>query len=142
MPSGETPQFRIEMACERFGRAEVIRRCLALLAGGSDDPRFIVMLGGPHAMDLIGAGTPAQSYWLRVWAARGLLWAGPGDDIDVLRAALTDDSWRVREMTCKVAARYRLGDLLDDISALESDSVPRVRAAAIRAVTLIVEARA
>lgn len=83
-----------------------------------------------------------QQYWLRVWAARGLLWAGPGDDIDVLRAALDDEHWRVREMTCKVVARHRVGGLLDDVAALAADPVPRVRAAAERAATSIVVAEA
>jgi HEAT repeat protein len=85
---------------------------------------------------------PGQDYWLRVWAARGLLWAGPGDDIDALRSALADDSWRVREMTCKVVARHRVGDLLDDVVVLESDPVSRVRSAAVGAARRIVEAQA
>jgi HEAT repeat protein len=121
----------------------VIRRCLGLLAGGSDDPQFIVTLGGDHARQLLDDGVPpGQAYWLRVWAARGLLWAGPGDDVDVLRSALADDAWRVRELTCKVIARHRVGDLLDEVAGLESDPVARVRSAAARAAALIVEAGA
>ncbi|HZQ84288.1 MAG TPA: HEAT repeat domain-containing protein [Acidimicrobiales bacterium] len=121
----------------------MVRRCLGLLAGGSEDPQFILTLGGEPALRLLDEGMPAgQRYWVRVWAARGLLWAGPGDDIDVLRAALDDEHWRVREMTCKVAARHRLGDLLDDMAALASDPVPRVRSAAERAAASIVAAGA
>ncbi len=134
-----TPQLRINRACERFGRAEVVRRCFDLLAGG-EDHELSVILGGAHAQQLIANGIPEdQSYWIRVWAARGLLWAGVGERAEDLRAALSDGSWRVREMTCKVVARHRLGDLLEDVAALETDPIPRVRAAAARAAARIIE---
>ena len=138
------PQLRIEHACRRLGRGEVVSRCLRLLAGGGvDDPEFLVALGGMAAVHLLDAGVPPeQAYWLRVWGARGLLWAGPGDDAGVLRAALADDAWRVREMTCKVLARHRLGDLLEDVAQLESDPVARVRSAASRAAACIIAAEA
>jgi hypothetical protein len=137
------PRLRVEQACQRLGPSQVVARCLRVLAGHTDDPDLVVMLGDSHAAQLLSNGIPAnQAYWLRVWAARGLLWAGPGDDTKVLRAALSDDAWRVREMTCKVVARHRVGDLLDDVAALESDPVPRVRMAATRAVTRIVAGEA
>lgn len=139
MPSRATPKLRIEHACDGIGRSTVIDRCLSLLVGGSEDPDFIVILGGAPAVRLLDDGIPpGQDYWLRVWAARGLLWAGPGDDIGPLRAALTDRSWRVREMVCKVVTRHRVGDLLNDVAVLESDPVLRVRRAAVRAATRIV----
>ena len=40
----------------------------------------------------------------------------------------------VREMAGKVIARHRVGDALDVVAALCADTVPRVRAAAERAV--------
>lgn len=131
-------------ACQRLGRPEVVSRCLGLLGGGTEDPDFLVMLGGVHALALLEREPPHdQQYWFRVWAARGLLWAGPGDDPARLRAALADTAWRVREMTCKVIARHRVGDLLADVVQLEEDdAVPRVRAAAARASRRIVEAEA
>lgn len=147
MPSRDSPQLRIELACERLGRSEVVRRCVGLLAGDAEDPGFIVTLGGAHAHQLLNdAMPPGQDYWLRVWAARGLLWAGPGDDDSagsaVLRGALGDDAWRVREMACKVVARHRVGDLLDDVAALRGDPIARVRSAAARAAARIVGALA
>lgn len=143
MTSSATPRLRIERACQVLGRAEVVRRCLGLLTGGSVDPQFLLVLGGTPARHLLDAGIPpGQEYWVRVLPARGLLWAGPGSDFELLRTALGDDAWRVREMTCKVIARHRVGDLLEDVAALESDPVPRVRRAALRAATRIVEARA
>lgn len=140
MPSVATPRVRIAGACERLGRSEVIRRCLDLLAGREDDHELLVILGAAHAQNLIAKGIPkAEAYWVRVLAARGLLWAGVGERTEELRSALTDDSWRVREMTCKVIARYRLGDLLEELVPLASDPVPRVRAAASRAAARIIE---
>lgn len=135
-----TPQLRINRACEAFGTEEVVRRCLDLLGGRHDDRELLVILGAGHAQQLIANGIPeAQRYWVRVWAARGLLWAGVGEGSDDLRVALGDDSWRVREMVCKVIARHRLGDLLEDVAALEHDPVPRVRDAAARAAARIIE---
>lgn len=139
MTGRATPRLRVEQACAEFGRAEVVRRCLALLAGDEAGPQFIVTLGGSAARQLLSDGIPsAQAYWLRVWATRGLLWAGPGADASALRPALIDEHWRVREMACKVVARHHIGDLLDEVAALESDPVPRVRTAAGRAAARIV----
>ena len=120
------PQERIEQACRTLGRPAVIDRCLGLLAGGAEEPEFIAILGGPPAIRLLDDGgvRPDQRYWLRVWAARGLLWAGPGGQVSVLRAALTDDAWRVREMTCKVIARHRVADLLQDVASLTTTTYP------------------
>lgn len=85
-------------------------------------------------MPLLADGLPKdQEYWLRVWAARGILWAGAGDDAEALRRGARDAAWRVREMTCKVVARHRVDELLEDVVALEHDENGRVRAAAKRA---------
>lgn len=90
-------------------------------------------------MHLLADGLPKdQEYWLRVWAARGLLWAGPGDDAEVLRGGVRDAAWRVREMTCKVVARHRVDEMLEDVVALEHEENGRVRAAAKRAARRIV----
>ena len=134
-----TPRLRIEAACDRLGRDAVIERCLSLLAGGEEAPDFVVMLGGAPATRLLAEGVrPAQAYWLRVWAARGLLWAGLGDDPERVRVGFRDEAWRVREMACKVVARHGIDDLLDDVIGLEADPVPRVRAAATRAAVRVV----
>lgn len=130
-------------ACHTMGPSTFADRCLDLLAGGEEDPSFLTTLGGPHAVALLDRELPSdQAYWFRVWAARGLLWAGPGDRPGVLRRALRDDAWRVREMTCKVVARHRVGVLLDAVRALEADEVSRVRRAAARAVVRIIEVQA
>jgi hypothetical protein len=114
-----------------------------LLVGGDADPDFVICLGGPAALRLLGDGLPDdQRYWLRVWAARGLLWAGPPERVELLRSALVDGHWRVREMACKVVARHCVGDLLDTVTRLQADPVQRVRTAAFRAAATIVEAEA
>jgi hypothetical protein len=134
------PRLRVEAACQQVGRGEFISRCGAILAGAEGDPDFVVTIGGAPALHLLSRGLPAdQRYWLRVWATRGLLWAGPPNDGEVLRSGLEDVSWRVREMTCKVIARHRVDELLDDLIALEVDPVTRVRAAAARAARRIIE---
>lgn len=56
--------------------------------------------------------------------------------------ATADEAWRVREMAAKVIARHRVGDALAAVVALRDDPVPRVRAAADRAVMLLSAARA
>lgn len=138
-----TPRLRIEGACARLGRSEVVRRCRVVLAGGASDPDFLITLGGPAAVRYLNDGQPDhQAYWLRVWATRGLLWAGPGDDITPLRDALADEHWRVREMACRVAMRHSIGDLLDRVASLEADPIKRVRSAAARAAVGIVESGA
>lgn len=45
-------------------------------------------------------------------------------------------------MAAKVVARHKLGDALPAVSGLRSDPVPRVRAAAERAVAALTAARA
>ena len=135
-----SPRLRVEAACQQLGRDEFISRCVALLAGGDEEPAFVVAIGGSPALRLLSQGVPkAQRYWLRVWAARGVLWAGRPIDGEVLRTGLDDASWRVREMTCKVVARHCVDELLDEVIALEVDPVTRVRNAAARAARRIIE---
>jgi hypothetical protein len=69
---------------------------------------------------------------------QGLLWAWDEAALPTLLDALGDESWRVREMAAKVIARHRIGDAFDAMAALRDDSVPRVRAAAERAVRLLI----
>jgi hypothetical protein len=55
---------------------------------------------------------------------------------------MSDEAWRVREMAAKVTARHLVGDALPEVLALRDDPVPRVRAAAERAVARITQAEA
>jgi hypothetical protein len=135
---GVTPRVSIEAACRRRGREDVVDRCLQLLAGGdADDADLLMALAGPGAPQLVDT-TRTDGYWLRVWGARGLLWAWDTScDAPLtaaLRGALSDPHWRVREMALKVATRHLVADLLDDVLPLRDDPVPRVAGAARRAV--------
>jgi HEAT repeat protein len=81
-----------------------------------------------------------NQYWRRVWGARGLLHAWDGRAESAVVEAMTDEHWRVREMAAKVVARHKVGAALDAVAALRGDPVPRVRAAAERAVIMLTAA--
>jgi hypothetical protein len=137
-----TPRQSVEIECARRGREQVVDGCVALLRGRDVDDTLIVALGGPVARVVLHDG-PLQrnQYWRRVWGARGLLHAWDGRADSAIVEAMTDEHWRVREMAAKVVARHKVGAALDAVAALRGDPVPRVRAAAERAVLAITAAR-
>ncbi|HEY1321483.1 MAG TPA: HEAT repeat domain-containing protein [Streptosporangiaceae bacterium] len=134
-----TPRQSIELECHRRGRPAVVTGCIGLLGGGTADDALVFAIGGPAANSVLGGG---QRYWLRVWGARALLYAWEDRAAAAVIAATGDESWRVREMAAKVIARHRVGDALDAVAGLRQDEVPRVRAAAARAVTVLTAHRA
>jgi HEAT repeat protein len=136
------PRHRVAQACADRGADAVVEGCLALLAGGDVDEELIGVLGGPAGPLYLDA-PPEQRYWLRVWGARGLLWA-PWQPraADAVAAALGDEAWRVREMAAKVIARHRVGPAFDAVTEVLHDPVPRVRVAAARALRLLTAAAA
>jgi HEAT repeats len=160
-----TPRQRIAAERASRGAAALTAGCVALLSGRSDDveDRLIMALGGEAAGQVLDGGEGGRSgYWPRVWAARGLLHAwddhaaatgpaatgpaatGPAADAatDAIIRALGDHAWRVREMAAKVVAAHRVGRALDAVAALRDDPIPRVRAAAERAVVLLTVSQA
>jgi hypothetical protein len=137
---GLTPRQSIEAECARRGKGAVVAGCIDLLAGRDADPGLVMALGGPGAARVISGEN--MRYWQRVWAARGLLWAWDEIAVAAVTAALHDEHWRVREMACKVIARHRVGDALPVVAALREDPVPRVGAAASRAMVLLTAAGA
>lgn len=139
---GMTPRQSVERVCRERGSAEVVACCIDLLNGEDVDAELIFALGGPPARWAVEGGEPGPDYWLRVWAARGLLWVWEKRALPAMGEALHDPAWRVREMAAKVAARHQLGDLLPHIEHLLDDPNRRVRAAAERALTRITAARA
>ncbi|MFN8169078.1 MAG: HEAT repeat domain-containing protein [Candidatus Nanopelagicales bacterium] len=136
-----TPRQRIEDEVARRGRAQVVAGCVELVRGGAVDDELLRVLGGDHAPGFAGTGRPQDEYWLRVWGARGLLWAADGTAQPAVREALTDEHWRVREMALKVVARHHWGELLGAVAPLVDDPVPRVRAAAARTLRVLTSAR-
>jgi hypothetical protein len=140
-----TPKQRIEAECARHGTGALVVACVALLearaAEVSDD--MITLLGGEPAEYVLGGGEGGRAgYWPRVWGARGLLHQWDPAATAAITGATRDPAWRVREMVAKVIARHLVGDALDAVAALRADQVPRVRAAAARAVALLTAAGA
>jgi hypothetical protein len=120
----------------------VISGCSRLAVGGECDPALLLALGGPGAEKFLDGRPHDDTYWLRVWGMRGLLWAWDDSALESVSTALDDESWRVREMALKVVARHLLGDLLPLAAALQDDPVERVRGAARQALVLITRAGA
>jgi hypothetical protein len=140
-----SPRLRIAAECSRHGSGPLVTACVALLDGRPDDvsDTMITVLGGDAARTVLDGGAGGRDgYWPRVWAARGLLHAWDPAAAGAVVDATHDEAWRVREMAAKVVARHQVGDALDAVAALRADAVPRVRAAAARAVTVLTAAGA
>ncbi|MFC4070567.1 HEAT repeat domain-containing protein [Actinoplanes subglobosus] len=93
--------------------------------------------------DRLPAGTArGDSYWLRVWGLRGLLWVWDDSAAPATIAALHDESWRVREMAAKTIAKHQVGDALPTLADMRGDPVERVRRATDRAIRILTGAQA
>lgn len=137
-----TPRERIAAECDRLGTSAVVAGCVQLLAGRDVADSFVLAVGGAHGRHLLETGPrPDQRYWLRVWAARALLYAWDDTARTSVTSALADDSWRVREMAAKVVVRRRIGDALQIVAELRQDPVERVRVAASRATAVLTAER-
>jgi HEAT repeat protein len=123
---------RIEAGCARRGKEAVAADCIALLEGESN-PELLRSLAGPGAEKFFDGAEHKDTYWFRVWALRGLLWSWDSRAGDSVCEALSDDSWRVREMAAKVVAKHLVGEASSAVAELRDDPVPRVRTAAERA---------
>jgi len=139
-----TPRQSVEQECGRRGTAQVVAGCVGLLAGRDADVALVHALGGPAAGSVLGPHPRRdQRYWLRVWAARALLYAWDDSAQDAVLAALADEACRVREMAAKVVARRQLGEGVRAVASLQHDDpVPRVRAAAAKATAVLTAAGA
>ena len=135
---GTSPRVSIEREVSTRGHDGFVVGCRSLLRGERVDRELLLALAGPAAQPFLADPDRPDAYWLRVWGARGLLWEWDEAAEAEIAAALSDESWRVREMALKVAARHRIGDVLDGVVACRADSVARVRAAADRAAQIIV----
>jgi hypothetical protein len=123
----------------------VVSGCVDLLQGRYDavDDPLVLALGGEPARYVLGGGEGGKpGYWPRVWAARGLLHEWDDSAAAAIIKATADPAWRVREMAAKVIAKHLVGEAFTAVAALRDDQVPRVRAAAERAVTSLTSSRA
>lgn len=146
MPSrsiwGNTPRESIAAECARRGREAVVAGCIGLVREEPTDPDLLRALAGPGGAKFFDGADRSDTYWLRVWGLRGLLWCWDpvaGEDVCT---ALGDQHWRVREMAAKVAARHLLEEATTTLAELRDDPVPRVRAAAERALVRLARAGA
>lgn len=94
---------------------------------------MVLFLGGDAGRSLLEDGTSWKPYWSRVWGAHGLLYVWDEDAAPVVLDRLRDEHWRVAEMCLKVSVRHEL-PCGDDAVRLASHTLPRVRAAAVRAI--------
>lgn len=139
-----SPAARVRALCDAQGEASVAAGCAEILRTGSWENRdLLVILGGQVAVGEFARTEPAKSdlsYWAPTWAARGLLYAWDDTAAPSVVGALTHEAWRVREMAAKVVAAREIGAAGDAVAALAEDPVPRVRAAAARALRVVGEA--
>jgi HEAT repeat protein len=139
--AGITPRERIESECARRGADAVAADCIALLSG-STDLNHLNSLAGPGADRYFDGEEHQDTYWFRVWALRGLLYSWTPKATRHLCAALSDESWRVREMAAKVVAKHLVAKAAPQLAQLRDDPVPRVRQAAERAQARLISAGA
>ena len=130
---GKTPQQSVEHECDRRGLPAVVEGCVALLNGKPVDDELILALGGPPAEWVRTGEPPGPDYWLRVWGARGLLYAWDDSAAPAVLRALDDEAWRVRDMALKVVARRGIQEATDQVERRRGDTSARVRASAARA---------
>jgi hypothetical protein len=138
---GLSPRERAESECARRGKDAVVQDCLALLRGETG-LHLLQSVAGAGANKYFDGREHDDTYWFRVWALRTLLWAWDDRAAVAVRDATTDDAWRVREMAAKIVARHLVAEAWPAMAALQEDPVPRVRAAADRAVARLIQARA
>lgn len=123
------------------GRERFVEVCVDLLAGA---PRAAYVaelryLTG-HSWD---PGDPVfdvtvwKDYWVRTWGARGLLHRWDDAATGAVVAGLGDQHHRPAEMCLKVAARHDVAGTGPGAAALTRHELPRVRAAAARALAVV-----
>lgn len=137
-----SPVDRLHHAAALYGSPAAVARLSGpvLIGADPDSPDVLLYLGGAHAQAMIEGRSRMDDYWFRVWAARSLLYVWDPSVTSAVVAALSDDAWRVREMAAKVCLRRELGEAGDALAILLDDPVPRVRAAACRALGTVGEA--
>lgn len=124
------PSARLAEAVSVWGERGVVDRAVALIGGLSAGDDFLLFVGGTHAKGVL-EGAPVL-YWPEVWGMRALLTVWDDSAVDAVASGLQNRAWRVREMAARVVAARSL-PLAAALAELLTDDVPRVRAAAARA---------
>ncbi|MEV8371779.1 HEAT repeat domain-containing protein [Kribbella sp. NPDC056861] len=142
MAEREHPCEVIEAACAQYGEDVVIDWCVAFLTGeisgedayGPDLPKLVALTGSANPGGWAAPVDPVNFYWIRVWAARAFLYIWRDDVVSALLSVVDDPAWRVREHVARITAQRELGQLVDGLLPMLDHELPRVRAAAVRAV--------
>jgi hypothetical protein len=103
MPDDRTPRQRIESECAARGHAAVVAGCVQLVLGGATDARLLSVLGGPSTPWALE--DDSHRYWLRIWGARGLLWAWEPSALDAVIPLQEDPIPRVRTAARRAVVR-------------------------------------
>lgn len=140
MTDRKPPREIVLGSCATYGEDAVIDFAIAVLTGevtpeqafttDVEKLRWLVgpTVGGWAKLD------PVNFYWARVWAARIFLYVWRDDAVAALLIAADDPAWRVREHVARITAQRELGQLVDALLPMLEHELPRVRAAAVRAV--------
>jgi len=133
---GPIKELIVELA-DRLGRDEFTAVCVDLMRGAPRE-RHVDALPWLTGHDW-STGEPVRDpttwhdYWLRTWGARGLLHVWDDAATSAVVAGLDDEHWRPAEMCLKVVAAHDVAGAGDGAAGLADHELPRVRAAAIRA---------
>ncbi|MFD2083202.1 HEAT repeat-containing protein [Actinopolymorpha cephalotaxi] len=139
MNARQAPREYVRQACARYGSADVVRRCAALLRGAdpAGEEEFLRTLGFRGELSwLLKEPNP---YWARVWAARALRYCWDDTAAAAVLHGLYDEAWRVVEHCAVIAGDRELADAVPTLVTLTEDPGPRVRAAAARAMASVAE---
>lgn len=135
LPLDAHPSVLIGLAVERWGPRGLMDRCVRLYRemdwGG--EPELLSYLAGRSGARWAELGVGTQGYFVRTWALRAMLHAWHESASATVIDALGDEHWRPREMALKVIAKRPAAVDADAVAKLRDDPVPRVRAAAGRA---------
>lgn len=138
----ESPREVVHAACAEYGEDTVVDWCVAFLSGeisgeaayGAELPKLVAITGSDNPGGWKAPVDPVNYYWIRVWAARVFLYVWRDDVVGALLVAAHDPAWRVREHVARITAQRELGQLVDALLPMLEHELPRVRAAAVRAV--------
>jgi hypothetical protein len=139
LPLDAHPSVLIGLAVERWGQRGLMDRCAHLYRelDWGDEPELMSYLAGDNGLRWVELGFGVQSYFVRTWALRAMLYAWDESASTTVIDALEDEHWRPREMALKVVAKRLIDSDVDAVARLRDDPVPRVQAAARRAMELL-----
>ena len=135
LPLDASPAVLVGLAVERWGSRGLMDRCVRLYREmhWGEEPELMAYLAGTKGLRWVELGFGVQDYFVRTWPLRAMLYAWDRSAEPTVIHALQDEHWRPREMALKVVAKRQIGCKAEVASMVRDDPVPRVRAAAERA---------